>query len=104
MDIFHRYRFHDSKTGGALHIRVQPGSRKNEIVEILADGTIKIRISAPALEGKANHALIEFLSQLLKVKQSSIEIVAGLRTKDKLVSITNITIDQIESVIHEAVD
>ena len=84
-------------------MRVQARARKNEISEILDDGTIKIRLIAPALEGKANHALIEFLSKVLHVKTSSIEIVGGLRSKDKLISITNVSVDQIERAIHAAI-
>ncbi len=97
----HRFQFHDSKLGGALHVRVQAGARKNEITEILDDGTIKIHLTAPAVEGKANHALIKFLSKVLKVKMSSIEILGGIRSKDKLITITNINIEQIEQAIQK---
>ncbi len=100
----HRFQFHDFKSGGALHVRVQAGAKKTEIAEIMDDGTIKIRLTAPALEGKANHALIQYLSDLLKVKASSIEIVAGLRSKDKLVTVTNITPEQLEQIIHAAIN
>lgn len=94
------FHFHDSKSGGALHVRVQAGAKKNEITEILEDGTIKIQLTAPAVEGKANHALVEFLSKVLNVKASSIEIAGGLRAKDKLITITNVSVDQIEKIIH----
>jgi hypothetical protein len=100
----HRFQFHDFKSGGALHVRVQAGARKNEISEILEDGTIKIRLTAPAVEGKANHALIEYISNLLKVNSSAIEIVAGLRSKDKLITVTNIDPEQIEQAIHKAMN
>jgi uncharacterized protein (TIGR00251 family) len=99
----HHFQFHDFKSGGALHVRVQAGAKKTELAEILDDGTIKIRLTAPAVEGKANHALIEYLSKILKVKSSSIEIVAGLRSRDKLVTVTNISIEQIDQTIHNAV-
>ena len=99
----HRFQFHDSKSGGALHVRIQAGAKKTEIAEIMEDGTIKIRLTAPALEGKANHALIQYLSDLLKVKASAIEIVAGLLSKDKLVTVTNITPEQLEQTIHAAI-
>jgi uncharacterized protein len=95
----HHFQFHDSKSGGALHVRVQAGARINEITEILEDGTIKIRLIAPAVEGKANHALIEYFSKLLDVKTSAIEIVAGLRSKDKLITVTNVSPAQIEQAI-----
>jgi uncharacterized protein (TIGR00251 family) len=98
------FKFHNSKAGSAIHIRVQPKSSKNEISEILDDGTIKIRLTAPAYEGKANQALIKFLSDLIGVPPSDIEIVAGQKNKDKLVTITNIQSTQIEKLIHNSIE
>lgn len=99
----HQFQFHDFKSGSALHVRVQAGAKKTEIAEILEDGTIKIRLTAPAVEGKANHALIEYLSKIFKVRSSCIEIVAGLRSRDKLVTVTNVTPEQIDQTIHNSV-
>jgi len=53
----------------------------------MKDGTIKIRLTAPPVEGKANQALIEFLAEVLEVPRSKIEIVAGIKGREKLVSI-----------------
>jgi len=82
-----QFHLHDGKKGAALAIRVTPRARKNEIVEISSDGTIRIRLTAPPVENKANQALIEFLSEILGVPKSQIEIVAGQTGRDKLVSI-----------------
>ncbi len=82
-----QFHLHDGKKGAALAIRVTPRARKNEIVEILNDGTIRIRLTAPPVENKANQALVEFLSEVLEVPHSHLEIVAGLTGRDKLVSI-----------------
>lgn len=75
------------RRGSALAIRVTPRARKNEISEILSDGTIKIRLTAPPVEGKANKALVDFLSEVLDTSPSNIEIVAGASSRNKLVSI-----------------
>jgi len=104
MSDVHHFKFHDSKSGSALHVRVQAGARKNEIVEILDDGTIKVRLTAPAVEGKANQALIDYLSKLLKVNKSAIEIVGGLRSKDKIITITNLSMEQLDYSIHMAMN
>jgi len=77
----------DGRRGAALAIRVTPRARRDEIVEVLPDQTIKVRLTAPPLEGKANEALIEFLAKLLGVAKSRIKIVAGATGRDKLVSI-----------------
>jgi len=80
-------RLSDGKRGAALAIRVTPRARRDEIVEVLADQTIKIRLTAPPVEGKANQALIEFLAKILGVPEAKIEIIAGATGRDKLVSI-----------------
>lgn len=81
------FRFHDGRKGSALAIRVTPRASRNEIAEVLHDGTIRIRLAAPPVEGKANEALIDFLAEILNVPRSHIEIVAGHTGRDKLVSI-----------------
>lgn len=85
-----QYHLHDGKKGAALAIRVTPRASHNEIVEILSDGTVRIRLTAPPVEGKANEALVEFLSKILDVAPSRIEIVAGMTGRDKLVSILDL--------------
>jgi uncharacterized protein len=78
------------KMGAALAIRVTPGAKRNEIDGILDDGTIRIRLTAPPVEGKANSALIDFLARVLGARRSEIEIVAGETSRNKLVAITDI--------------
>ena len=84
-----KMNLHGGKMGSALAIRVTPRARKNEISEILSDGTIKIRLTAPPVEGKANMALVDFLSEVLDTSPSNIEIIAGVSSRNKLVSILN---------------
>lgn len=81
------YRLHSGKSGAALAIRVVPRASRNEVSELMEDGTVKIRLTAPPVEGKANQALIEFLSDLLGVPRSQVEIVAGHTGRNKLVSV-----------------
>lgn len=83
-------RFHNGKSGAAISVRVSPRSSKNEISGIMADGTVKIRLTAPPVEGKANKALIKLLSSVLDVAPSNIEIIAGQTSRDKLVTIIDL--------------
>ena len=83
-------RIHKGNRGVALAIRVTPRASKNEISEIQGDGTIKIRLTAPPVDGKANEALVRFLAEILDVTTSKIEIVAGLTGRNKLVSIIDL--------------
>jgi len=95
------YHLHDGQKGAALAIRVTPRASKNEIVDILSDGTVKIRLTAPPVEGQANEALIKFLSKVLDVPISSLEIVAGDTGRDKLVSIKDMDAEVVHHKILE---
>ena len=95
------YHLHDGQKGAALAIRVTPRASKNEIVDILSDGTVKIRLTAPPIEGQANDALVKFLSKVLDVPISSLEIVAGDTGRDKLVSIKDLDAEVVHQKILE---
>ena len=53
----------------------------------MQDGTLKVHLTAPPVEGKANQALIEFLSEILDVPRSRLEIVSGMSNRNKLVAV-----------------
>ncbi len=81
------FHLHDGKVGAAIAVRVTPHASRNKITEILGDGTVKIHIAAPPVDGEANEALIRFLSEVLNIPKSRLEIVAGLSGRDKLISV-----------------
>jgi uncharacterized protein (TIGR00251 family) len=81
------FKLSDGKQGAALTIRVTPRARKTEIGGVLEDGTLRVRVAAPPVEGKANKVLIKFLSEILGVRKNKIEIVAGERGLDKIISV-----------------
>ena len=68
--------------GVIFKVKVQPGAAKNEIVGVQGDA-LKIKIGAPAVKGKANKALVDFLAEKLGVKKSEIEITSGRTSKIK---------------------
>lgn len=76
--------------GTVLRFRVTPRAKRNEISQVLADGTIKVRLTAPPVEGKANRALIQFLAEVFDISSSKIELTAGRRSRDKVVSVAGI--------------
>lgn len=92
-------KFHDSGGGTAFVVRVVPRSSKNEVVELMDDGTVRIHLTAPPVEGKANRLLIEFLAELFQVKTSRIAIVAGEKSKDKIVSIFGMSPSEVEQIL-----
>ncbi len=95
----HKFQFGKGSGGSALSVKVTPRARKNEIVGVMADGTLKIRVTAPPVGGKANDAVIELLADVLKVPKSKIEIVAGETSTQKLVSIADVTPAQVEELL-----
>ncbi|MBM4467450.1 MAG: YggU family protein [Chloroflexi bacterium] len=62
--------------GVTFAVRVVPRASRNEIVGVQGDA-LKVRLTAPPVEGKANEALVAFLAQRLGVRKSQVEIVAG---------------------------
>ena len=81
------FNLHDGKAGAAIAVRVTPRASRNKIVEVLPDGTIKIHIAAPPVDGEANAELIDFLAGVLNIPKSRLEIVAGETGRDKLIVI-----------------
>lgn len=68
-----------------LNIRVIPNAKQNKLVK--EENRYKIYLTSPPVEGKANKALVDFLSEHFKVKKNKIKIVKGLKSRDKLVEI-----------------
>ncbi len=96
-----RFILHDGKHGAALTVRVTPRARKDEVAGIMPDGTLRIRVMAPPIEGKANEALVSFLAKVVGVRKSRIEIVAGEKGLDKIVSVLDMTSGEVEAKVRE---
>ncbi len=93
------YHLHDGKSGSALAVRITPRASRNEIREILDDGTVKIRITAAPVEGQANSALIDYLSDVLGVTKSKLEIVAGQTGRDKIIAVEGMTSKEVQAKV-----
>jgi len=98
------FKLHDGEQGAALTIRVTPRARKTEFGGVLEDGTIRIRVAAPPVEGKANKALIAFLADALDVRKNAIEIVAGEHGLDKIISIVGVPAEEAEKRLRSHLD
>jgi hypothetical protein len=72
-----------------IKVYLQPRSSKNEIVGPYRDG-IKIKVTAPPVEGKANNALIRLLAGELDIPASGIEIATGRRSREKMIRISGV--------------
>ena len=93
------FNLHSGKLGAAITVRITPRMAKNEITDILDDGTVKIRLTAPPVDGKANSCLISFLADILDVKPAKIEIISGLTARDKIITILDLSPEEVQARI-----
>jgi len=88
-----KFKLHDGQKGSALAVRITPRAIRNEIVELLDDGTIKVRLAAPPTDNETNDALLAFFADILGVPRSKLDIVAGSVGRDKLLSIVDMDVE-----------
>lgn len=86
----------DTKNGILINVKVQPGSSKNAIAGVWLE-SLKIKINAPPEAGKANKALVKFLSQYLEIPTRNITILKGQTIPHKTISIVNLSKTQLEA-------
>jgi uncharacterized protein (TIGR00251 family) len=86
----------------SFRLRVQPRASRDEIAGEM-EGALKVRLQAPAVEGRANDALVEFLAQLLKRPKAAVRILSGDRSRTKRVEISGVTRQQVlDLLVQEA--
>ena len=88
-----KYDFHDGQRGSALAVRVTPRASRNQIVDMLNDGTIKVHLASEPSDDETNIELVSFLAEVLGVPKSRVEIVAGESGRDKLVSVLDMDVE-----------
>lgn len=88
--------FKDARSGAAIKVKVQPRAKKNAVAGKTKDGTVKIKLTAPPVDGAANDLLIDFLAETLGLPKRNVEIVSGLTHEHKLVAITGITPQELD--------
>lgn len=91
-----------SRSTVTFGVRVRPRASKDEIAGTM-QGALKIRLRAPAVENRANEALVEFLAGLLKTSKAAVRIQSGEHARTKRVEIRGVTRQQIlDLLLHEA--
>lgn len=71
-------------------VKVHPRAKKNAITGELGDA-LKLSLTTPPVEGRANRACIEFFAKLLKVPQSSVTIASGLTSRNKVIRVAEVS-------------
>ena len=76
-------------------MKVHPRAKKNAIAGELGEG-LKVALTAPPVEGKANEACLEFFSKFLKVPRSSVSIAAGQSSRNKVIRVVGLTAEEVQ--------
>jgi len=80
----------ESDHGVSFAVKVHPRAKKNAITGELGDA-LKLSLTTPPLEGRANDACVEFFAKLLKVPRSSVTIASGLSSRNKVIRVAGVT-------------
>lgn len=88
----------DTVEGATFAVRVSPRASRTGVVRFVgegADAVLKIALTAPPIEGKANAALIAYLSDVLGVARSQVEVIAGSQSRNKVVRVSGWSADKV---------
>jgi uncharacterized protein (TIGR00251 family) len=86
----------DTPGGCSLPVRVHPGAKQNAITGT-HDGSIKVSLTTPPTDGRANSALIAFLSDRLNIPRARIELLTGATNRSKTLHITGLTSAEVQA-------
>ena len=86
---------HDTPTGATFAIKVHPRAKKNAVTGELGDA-LKLSLTAPPVEGRANEACIEYFANLLKVPRSSVTIASGESSRSKVVRVAGLSAAELQ--------
>ncbi len=90
----------DTPSGAIFQVKVHPRAKKNAITGVVGDA-LKLALTAPPVEGRANEACIAFLAEVLNVPRSSVTIAAGETSRNKVIRIAGVSAAQLEDRLRE---
>ncbi|MGD0888076.1 MAG: DUF167 domain-containing protein [Acidobacteriaceae bacterium] len=88
----------DSSDGCTLPVRVHPGARRNAITGI-HDGALKVSLTTPPTDGRANQALIAFLAGELRIPRARVTLLTGATSRSKSLRIAGLTAAQLRAAL-----
>ena len=80
-----------AREGTLLNLHVSPGAKSTSVEGLYGEGAIKLKVAAPPVGGKANAEVERFLSKLLGVPRSDVNIIRGASSRDKTVLVRGTT-------------
>jgi uncharacterized protein (TIGR00251 family) len=84
----------NSPAGATFAVKVHPRAKKNAITGTVGDA-LKLSLTAPPVDGKANEACIDFFAKLLKVPRSSVTIAAGHSSRNKIIRVAGLQAEEV---------
>jgi len=85
---------HDTPSGATFAVKVHPRAKRNAITGEVGDA-LKLSLTAPPIEGRANEACVEFLAKLLKLPRSSVTIASGHSSRRKVIRVVGFSTEEI---------
>jgi uncharacterized protein (TIGR00251 family) len=92
---------HDSPAGVTFTVKIHPRAKKNAITGELGNA-LKLSLTTPPVQGRANEACIEFFANLLKVPRSSVTIASGHTSRQKVVRVSGFSAEEVRKKIGSA--
>jgi uncharacterized protein (TIGR00251 family) len=84
----------NSPSGRTFAVKVHPRAKRNAITGVVG-GAVKLALTAPPVDGKANQACIEFFAKLLNLSRSSVTIAAGATSRNKVIRVAGLSAAEI---------
>lgn len=91
----------ETRDGASFSVRVQPRAKRDAVVGEVGD-VLKLALTAPPLEGRANQACVAFLAQLLGVPRSAVQVAAGATSRTKRIRVVGLAADAVRARLASA--
>jgi uncharacterized protein len=92
------FAIHETSEGATFAVKIHPRAKKNAITGELGDA-LKVSLTAPPIDGRANEACVEFFAKLLKVPRSSVTIASGQTSRNKVIRVTGLSAEEVRHLI-----
>src|SRR5436309_150639 len=88
----------ETPAGVSFSVKVQPRARRNAITGTV-DDALKLALTAPPVEGKANRAVVEFFADIFKIPRSSVTIASGATSRLKVIRISGLSRERVGQIL-----
>jgi uncharacterized protein len=92
--------FKTTKNGIIINIKLIPKSGENKIIEIMGNGSLKVKVKEPPIDNKANISLIKLLAKQLKIHKNQINFVCGQKSKLKTICIKDCSYNELTNKLN----